>query len=352
MAGWTNIILEMKEKLKPYDVHIIEIKEKWGVLKVIYNFEGTETDKNELQKIIDEAEEKSSVTCEICGNPGEFINNHGWLKTLCNNCRMETEHQPKDEPDDPYPLSAKPDDLQRWIQEGKKKGANYLIEMTDSFDWQDYPVYVMPGEDLEKIKAEKTQDMVYVSRIIDLRENNAVFRQQEVVIKPPDKTRFNWLKITDVIFGSVFFLIFLYPQLKWNIIPIKLFALLAQAWIIYFFLRVLIYHFSLNKSTKETINRENPVPESENHTSSLRVTHKIDFWIERVKGIISLIAFSAIGILFVIQILKGHPVGTMLFSVIVSVFCFALGILSFFAVFSSKNAENNDKSGEKVGGGK
>lgn len=34
-----------------------------------------------------------------------------------------------------------------WFDEGVVKGATHMIVVCDTFDWSDYPVYVMPGED-------------------------------------------------------------------------------------------------------------------------------------------------------------------------------------------------------------
>lgn len=49
-------------------------------------------------------------------------------------------------------MTATRQDVDRWIEEAKENGAQYIISVCDTFDWDDYPVYVMPDEDLEKIK--------------------------------------------------------------------------------------------------------------------------------------------------------------------------------------------------------
>jgi len=41
-----------------------------------------------VQDIIESAEEKSYITCEICGEDGK-IRGQGWLKTLCESCDKE-----------------------------------------------------------------------------------------------------------------------------------------------------------------------------------------------------------------------------------------------------------------------
>lgn len=43
-------------------------------------------------------------------------------------------------------MAATRSDIQRWITEGKKQGATHTIIACDTFDHEDYPVHVMPGQ--------------------------------------------------------------------------------------------------------------------------------------------------------------------------------------------------------------
>lgn len=86
MKGWAAIIHELHVKLKKFDVDIIQIKEKWGVLRVIFHFEGNDQDRERIREIIQEAEDKSSVTCELCGKKAELRKLDGWLRTNCDDC--------------------------------------------------------------------------------------------------------------------------------------------------------------------------------------------------------------------------------------------------------------------------
>lgn len=45
-------------------------------------------------------------------------------------------------------------DIAQWMEEGKTKGATHLIVVCDTFDWEDYPVFVYP-------KGEKPDDWSY-----------------------------------------------------------------------------------------------------------------------------------------------------------------------------------------------
>lgn len=38
--------------------------------------------------------------------------------------------------------------IQGWLDKGVEKGATHLIVACDTFDWEDYPVWVDPGQDV------------------------------------------------------------------------------------------------------------------------------------------------------------------------------------------------------------
>lgn len=107
--GWLDIIEELANKLEPliekclrervtpcvariknfkqvpyfeeYDYpHAIQVKEKFGTLR-FYMSHATD----EMYKLREEAELKSSETCELCGKPGHRRNT-AWISTLCEEC--------------------------------------------------------------------------------------------------------------------------------------------------------------------------------------------------------------------------------------------------------------------------
>lgn len=43
------------------------------------------------------------------------------------------------------------DAIRSWLQRGKDRGATHVVVACDTFDWSDYPVFVMPGEDARAI---------------------------------------------------------------------------------------------------------------------------------------------------------------------------------------------------------
>jgi hypothetical protein len=54
-------------------------------------------------------------------------------------------------------MSASQSDITRWFGDGQMKGATHLIVVYDASKRQSFPVYVMPGEDLETKRKEYNQ---------------------------------------------------------------------------------------------------------------------------------------------------------------------------------------------------
>jgi hypothetical protein len=81
--GWWKILDDMDVKLKKENPHIgySQIKEKFGNLRVYTN-----AFSKRIDKIVSEAELKSSKICEECGKPGKSCDPNGWMLTLCSTC--------------------------------------------------------------------------------------------------------------------------------------------------------------------------------------------------------------------------------------------------------------------------
>jgi hypothetical protein len=86
--GWREIVLELAAKIdaKWDHVHALQIKEKFGGLRVYWCIDGELYDVDEcsiaVSALVKEAEKKAWKTCEACGKPGE-LRRGGWMKTLC-----------------------------------------------------------------------------------------------------------------------------------------------------------------------------------------------------------------------------------------------------------------------------
>jgi hypothetical protein len=84
--GWDKIVINCHNKLKSIDPAyvIYQIKEKFGTLR--YYFYSKHEDQSAMARCIEEAEELSAVTCELCGEPGSLDREAYWVKTLCPEC--------------------------------------------------------------------------------------------------------------------------------------------------------------------------------------------------------------------------------------------------------------------------
>lgn len=87
-AGWYNIIDELSAQLEaeilkqPEDERSMyaadQVKEKYGTLRFYMTCE-TE----EMSRLIETAEKKSEITCEVCGADGIMRCRNGWFYTAC-----------------------------------------------------------------------------------------------------------------------------------------------------------------------------------------------------------------------------------------------------------------------------
>lgn len=97
--GWKSLfkpifdyIIEYnKDKKEDEKIVIHQLKEKFGGMRCYTNF-----CTDELRKIIDEAEEKSYNTCEMCGEPFKKpIIDHHWIYPMCQKCFDKMQDQRK-----------------------------------------------------------------------------------------------------------------------------------------------------------------------------------------------------------------------------------------------------------------
>ena len=49
-------------------------------------------------------------------------------------------------------MSTSKEEIRRWLEDGKQAGATHVIVAVDQFDQEDYPVYVMPGQDVRAVE--------------------------------------------------------------------------------------------------------------------------------------------------------------------------------------------------------
>lgn len=89
--GWNKLITPILDYIDIYNsghkeedkIHILQIKEKFGGLRIYVSPEP-----KELSEMIEKAEDESYKTCEYCGSTENVTQTkHGWIKTLCDKCR-------------------------------------------------------------------------------------------------------------------------------------------------------------------------------------------------------------------------------------------------------------------------
>ena len=83
--GWLPLIERLNEDLRDIDPEytIGQIKEKFGGLRFYAYSKLSEANYTRWMNLIQEAEDTSYSTCEVCGGKGYRNNYGGWIKTLC-----------------------------------------------------------------------------------------------------------------------------------------------------------------------------------------------------------------------------------------------------------------------------
>lgn len=91
LPGWEIVIrrtveriAEVRDRKDIKNLKIVQIKEKFGGLRIYMN----DVD-DDVDEIIREAEDECSELCSWCAKPGKLINRHGWILNLCDECDEE-----------------------------------------------------------------------------------------------------------------------------------------------------------------------------------------------------------------------------------------------------------------------
>jgi len=89
--GWFSLVDRLSARLaKDTAIHVVQVKEKYGRLKVYW--EGEENAPPdprldaEIEAAIGEAADESEQTCEVCGEPGTIEERHRWMSVRCGPC--------------------------------------------------------------------------------------------------------------------------------------------------------------------------------------------------------------------------------------------------------------------------
>ncbi len=69
-------------------------------------------------------------------------------------------------------MATSKEEIRRWFLEGKKKGATHMIVVCDTFDYEDFPVFVMPNENVrQKYEEYDKKDMQKVMEVYSLAQS-------------------------------------------------------------------------------------------------------------------------------------------------------------------------------------
>lgn len=66
-------------------------------------------------------------------------------------------------------------EIENWFDAGRRKAKGFLLVVTDTYDWEDYPVYATSVEDvLQKFNHYHGQNMQRVTEVYDLALDKAL----------------------------------------------------------------------------------------------------------------------------------------------------------------------------------
>lgn len=76
-------------------------------------------------------------------------------------------------------MAASKEDIVGWVKEGaKKKGVTHVLIVCDTFDYEDYPVYVKKGEDVHAVaRANNGPNMTRLMEVYSLTGKHTVEEQ-------------------------------------------------------------------------------------------------------------------------------------------------------------------------------
>lgn len=88
--GWYPLLEDMLSKMDKLEdkPNIVQIKEKFGGLRVYYDCDG---ECSPIEQLVNEAEKIADNTCESCGaSPAKNRpSKTGWLRTICEPCNTK-----------------------------------------------------------------------------------------------------------------------------------------------------------------------------------------------------------------------------------------------------------------------
>ena len=65
-------------------------------------------------------------------------------------------------------MAATKQDIRQWFLDGVELHATHMIVVCDTYDYEDYPVYVMPDDDVRKIEAKHQLSAGNMQRVMEV----------------------------------------------------------------------------------------------------------------------------------------------------------------------------------------
>jgi len=92
--GWYNLYEEYTTKLKAAGAIDIYVKQKYGFMRIEYNYSDkcNNSDRAEINRLANEAEDKSLGICNECGSEEDVSQVGIWIETLCKQCIEKMEN--------------------------------------------------------------------------------------------------------------------------------------------------------------------------------------------------------------------------------------------------------------------
>lgn len=85
------------------------------------------------------------------------------------------------------------EDVNYWVIKAIEMGATHVISVCDTFDWNDYPVYVTENDDLETVKLSYKGNMKRINEVIDIERDKHKYDlsmlQEEAVMTDAEKLK-------------------------------------------------------------------------------------------------------------------------------------------------------------------
>ena len=131
--GWRPLLHELHAQLAGFRYEALQVKEKWGILRVYISVDGEEHAAFDItipgagtltgrgkgsdtwdraMVLVLAAEGKSRVICEDCGEPGVLRTDRSWLRTLCDACNTRNS-----------PLSVSVTDSEAKLRKGERNAS-------------------------------------------------------------------------------------------------------------------------------------------------------------------------------------------------------------------------------------